>query len=128
MGIRLNMSGEGFQAHDFLPVCRTDLILTSAVLPDKTDPVRRIGVLDQDPCCARFPYTDHGNDRKDTAGKIDQDKILFSDAFLFQPGIDPARHFIQTVIGDSFCISLIKKDRGKRILTGILLQPFKYCR
>ena len=127
MGVRLNMSGEGLQAHHFLPVCRTQFIPASAVLPDKADPVRRIGVLDQDPRRAGFPDPDHGNDREDAAGEIEQDKVLLADPLLFQPCIDPARHLIQLMIGDSLCICLIKKDRGKGIPPGILLKSVKYC-
>ena len=127
MGVRLNMTGERLQTHYLLPVCRVELILTSAVLTDKADPVRRIDVLDQGPRCAGFPDPDHGNDRKDTAGEIDQDEILLADSLLFQPCVDPARHLIQLMIGDSFCISLIKKDRGKGIPPGILLKSVKYC-
>ena len=126
MRIRLNMSRERFHAHHVLPVCRAELCLTAAVLPDKADPVRRIGVFDQGPGGTGFPDSDHGNDREHAPGKVDQDKILPADPFPFQPGIDPAGHLIQLMIGNSLRINLIKKNRGKGIPLRIFFKPVQY--
>ena len=126
MEIRSHKTGNRLHMHHRIPVAPVKLRHTAAVFADIRNTLRRIGILNQGPGRPCFPYADHGNDRKNTSGKVYKDKILFADPLLFEPGIDLTGHLVKLCICNSFGMGVIKQNRRIRVLCSIFLQHFHY--
>ena len=108
--IRRFKAGKRLGTHDLIPVLSGNLQLAAAVRADIADALGSIGILYQRPCGAGFPDTDHRDDRKNAAGQIDEDKILTTDAALFEIGVYAGAHIVQLRVGDSPCMCFVEKN------------------
>ena len=87
-------AGERLCVHDFVPVGGGELYLASAVGADKVDALGGVCIFHQRPCRAGLPDADHGDDRQNAAGQVDEDKVLAADAVVLQISIDAAAHIV----------------------------------
>ena len=107
--------------HNDIPVILVEFCRAAAVLADISNPFGRIGIFHESPRCSRFPYADHSDNRKNASRQIYEDKILFADPLLLEPGIDLPCHFVKLSICNSLGMRVIKENGHIRILCGILL-------
>ena len=121
MIVRRHKAGKRLHMHNILPVVLVELCHTFAIPADIIDTVRRIGVLNERPGCPGFPHADHGNDRKNASGQVDQDKILLSNPLFPEPGTDLAGHLIKLRIGDALGMRIIKENRHIRIFCCVIV-------
>ena len=122
--IRHFIAGKRRGVHHLRPVVRVQLKPATAVLPDVVDPLRRVGILHQGPGCAGFPDADHGNDRHDAPGQVQQHKVLPADAVLLQESINFSAHLFELGIGDALAMGIVKQDCFIRLPGSVLFQLF----
>ena len=123
--VRGDISALGLDCHNIFPVLRRELGLTSAVLADEVDPFGRIGILDKRPRRAGFPNAYHGDDRHNSARKIDKDKILFAYTFFGKIRVNTSAEIVKLSVSNALWTCFIKQYRIVRVFFGIVFKHLK---
>ena len=118
-----NIARFGSGRHHIFPVGGGKLGFAAAVPADKLNALRSVGILDQRPRRARFPYADHRDNRHDAARKIDQHKILPADSLVGKIGEYSSAQIVELSVCNAFRVGFVKENRR---VGGLLCVFFKH--
>ena len=99
VGLRLLEAALRLGMQDFLPDVTVQRQPAPAVGTNGVDPLGRVAVFHHCEGRAGLPDTEHGDKGSGASGQFDQHKVLFSEPFCREIGVDTGREFLRLPAG-----------------------------